>query len=797
MPKYYVAGIPFDSENALMHYGVKGMKWDQHIFGPDANTKYINWMDVGKMASSKGPSQFTDTKSGGKNPIVSTRNGSQQKGPGLVRSALDKGAQLRYQANQAANQAGKAIGSAAGQALKASSNFLTGNQAQKDLSNAQRSYNFNKKQLVNNARLYNQGISDIRNGMDQTADANRRWYANHDPELYDAIDRDWDKGRQLQQTGREKAETSRNRANDVMKSFLNAKSNRDNAQKSLDSTLPSIANRASEGAKGFINSAGKWISNAAGDVGKSASDAAGWLGDRAGDVGKASTNAWNGVTGAANQAGNWIGDRASDVGDWLGGRADYVGKAATNAWEGAKGAANDVRDFFVGNPDQQNASRMMRNPERSNQGGVLGAAGQWIGDRAGDVAGAATNAWNGVTGAVGDAGQWIGDRAGDVAGAATDAWNSVSGAAGDAGRWIGDRAGDVGEFFTGKNAAQALSDAHRRSVESGNKGFGADVDTARENWRRTLPGMVDYVTDNVRENIIPGIGEAATKAWNGVRGAANSVGDEANEGQKRDRENYTNDLNSAQDILRTAKTASEREDALRNMISTMDNYGGFENEHPFYDDTQLGDYALRAKNNLDKIDHLQSNLDKGWYDGESADRARKELAEAKIDNELLVGEFYNNPNASGKWGPDGLVGKYENTPDNVSQQDWDRYVYENYGHYPNRGRREANSIGKVTPTLNDDQQKQIDYWTGVIDNNIKNFDDYYHDVLLNPIYANATRQDVMRNLLDQKDYWQNRAYREDVRHSAIDDKPDGVTDTFWKNYVASGGTREQYERDWR
>ena len=31
MPKYYVAGIPFDSENALMHYGVKGMKWDKHM----------------------------------------------------------------------------------------------------------------------------------------------------------------------------------------------------------------------------------------------------------------------------------------------------------------------------------------------------------------------------------------------------------------------------------------------------------------------------------------------------------------------------------------------------------------------------------------------------------------------------------------------------------------------------------------------------------------------------------------------------------------------------------------------
>lgn len=643
MPKYYVAGIPFDSENALMHYGVKGMKWDQHIFGPDANTKYINWMDVGKMASSKGPSQFTDTGSGGKNPIVSTRNGSQQKGPGLVRSALDKGAQLRYQANQAANQAGKAIGSAAGQALKAGSNFLTGNQAQKDLSNAQRSYNFNKKQLVNNARLYNQGISDIRNGMDQTADANRRWYANHDPELYDAIDRDWDKGRQLQQTGREKAETSRNRANDVMKSFLNAKSNRDNAQKSLDSTLPSIANRASEGAKGFINSAGKWVSNAAGDVGKAASDAAGWLGDRAGDVEKAATNAWNGVTGAVGDAGQWIGDRAGDV------------------------------------------------------AGAASQAGQWIGDRAGDVAGAATNAWKGVTGAANSVGDWVGDRASDVG-------RAVSGATGDAGKWIGNAAGDAGRWISGaaNDVGKAASDA------------------------------AGWVGDRAGD-----VGRTATNAWNGVSDAASKAG------------NWIGDR--AQDVGNFVSEMANPHVQIDG-DRLMDNYRNYLNEHP---------------------ENPQSPAHEEWL-------------KEQIRNDPQLREYYEQ-NIKERTIPEQTIKEQIIPEQTIPEQTIPEQRITEYG--PRSTPRD--------PRLNDAQQKQVDYWDGVIQKRIDDFDNYYNGIVSDPRWQNYTRQDVMDDLLRQQDYWRNRAYRENLQHSELDNRPDGVSDAFWKQYVADGGTREQYERDWR
>lgn len=45
---------------------------------------------------------------------------------------------------------------------------------------------------------------------------------------------------------------------------------------------------------------------------------------------------------------------------------------------------------------------------------------------------------------------------------------------------------------------------------------------------------------------------------------------------------------------------------------------------------------------------------------------------------------------------------------------------------------------------------------------------------------------------------QIRAYYESMlKHSDLSDKPEGVGEAFWKNYIAHGGTREDYERDWR
>lgn len=775
MPKYYVAGIPFDSENALMHYGVKGMKWDKHIFGPDANTKYINWMDVGKLASSKRPSQFTDTASdrsasqGG-----ALRTSSQQKGPGLVRSALDKGAQLRYKANQAVNQAGKAIGSAAtsaaraaGGALNASSNFLTGNQSRSNLSDAQRSYDYNKKQMVNNARLYNQGKANLANATNLTNEASQRYVNastgdNPNPDALNNLTNDLNRATEIANTANEQMQTSTNRKNDILDKTLAARENLNQAQNAYDNTLPGIASRAGQGAKGFINSAGKWVSNAAGDVGKAAtnawngvtgwlggaakdvgkaaSDAAGWVGDRADDVGKAATNAWNGVTGAANQAGDWIGDRASDV-----------GKAATNAWEGAKGAAGDVRDFFVGNPDQQNASRMMRNPERSNQGGILGAAGDWIGDRAQDVGNAANQAWNGVSGAASQAGQWIGDTAQK---AWESPWVNPVKAINVAGDWIGDRAGDVGR--------------------------------------------------------------AATTAWNGVRGAANTIGDWFSDGSdKRQalgeairndnmlsgisrefvKENYPNEYDKLVNDQNSAKEARSK---------AVEDYMNFSNNpvntvaREFNLPNAKGNWAYAVPGNeqyLDKFNEAwipKTENISDWFTGNNY----KKEADKRSD---WANEWDRKADEVDSYGLPSIA---QDARDYASKdREYENALRNMYNNAPQQkiSNFASNAWNGVTGAAN-----SVGDWAGnaardvgnAAGSTMKALENAYGDASKWVVDNAGTVRDAVTGAALGTADWAVQQYK-NLFHSAIDDKPDGVTDTFWKNYVASGGTREQYERDWR
>lgn len=262
MAKYYVAGIPFDDKDCLKHYGVKGMKWDQHLFGVDANTKYLgDWFKKAGQNIGK----FTT------NAINGAGKAAQNAGKWVGSTARNVGNAVGTAANNVGNwagQAGKDIGNAANQANKwagtavnNAANFVTGNKARDDLQKAKNSFFIGRGGRVNAA------------------------------------------------------------------------------QKAYDQTLPGAVEKAANGAKGYINSAGKWVSTAANDaqkwanqagqditktagnvgnaIGEAANNVGNWVGDRAKDVGNAATNAWNGVTNAANDAGQWIGDRASDVGNWF------------------------------------------------------------------------------------------------------------------------------------------------------------------------------------------------------------------------------------------------------------------------------------------------------------------------------------------------------------------------------------------------------------------------------------------------------------------------------------------------
>lgn len=274
-------------------------------------------------------------------------------------------------------------------------------------------------------------------------------------------------------------------------------------------------------------------------------------------------------------------------------------------------------------------------------------------------------------------------------------------------------------------ARKEMENAHDRTLQGIVSNTGKSVDTARKNaskWLENRFGDVRTAADNVgksvgkaAENIGKSVGKAAKDAGESVGKAANKglegakefvktvTGQKAKE-EKEEKEQQQNErrasIDTAEKYLTDAKTASEREKGLRELIKAHDsgltkgiNERGDNNQL----DTKMGHWLARAKKNLDNIDRLDNNIKKGYYSGKELEQAKQEIAENRIDNELLVGEMYGNKNASGKFGP---MYSYENgekqldqkniypdrVPDNVSKQDWDRYLAKNYGYYPKRDR---------------------------------------------------------------------------------------------------------------
>ena len=144
-----------------------------------------------------------------------------------------------------------------------------------------------------------------------------------------------------------------------------------------------------------------------------------------GQVSGAAQNAYNGARNAANQVGDWVGDRARDVGN-----------AAVNAY---KDANNFVDKNITGNSDRSLArslnmvadafpnsdtSSVRRSAEESQAkadnslfgriGNAANQVGDWVGDRAQDVAGAAQNAYNGAREVAGQAGSAVSNAASSV-----------------------------------------------------------------------------------------------------------------------------------------------------------------------------------------------------------------------------------------------------------------------------------------------------------------------------------------------------------------------------------------------
>ena len=710
MPKYYVAGIPFDSEDCLRHKGVPGMHWGQHIFGPDANTKYINWMkDIGKFA------------------------------------------------NNAANTVSNAATSAAravGGALNKSANFVTGNQARENLNNA--------KANVTNVQSGRSKVNDAYARYDQlkgseaqhrrSADGWRDSLSKRAPlenfgRNQDRINADNEDRRANRDANR--AEIAKMKADRMAERQRNAetqaRAEAKNAQQAYDRTLPGAAENAARGAQGFLNSAGKWVSTAANDVGNAAKQAGQWIGDTA-------QKAWESPLvnpeKAVNVAGQWIGDRANDL-----------GKAATNAYNDVSKAVsgngveadvseriakkyglNSVEDVLA--MDRATAEKMLQEYDaevsKAKDNSLFGrisnasnAVGNWVGDRAKDVGNVATDAWNGVTDAANQAGDWIGDRARDVGNVATDAWNGVSDAANQAGQWIGDRANDVGK------AAGSAVNAVGNAANDAGQWIG---DRARDVGNWFTGGDKGQQAADLREQAKALQERGDAMVDQGTKGISDSIYAEP-------------PVNMSPDNSAYAQRAKDDSEAMfRKGLSTRNQ--GY--------DLQDDAYALR-----NQAAHLQSAYDAA--PGQQLRAGAEAVGNAASNAAKAIG---NAANSAVNWVGDRASDIGDTVLQRARQQAADDH-----------SQAVRNAYERVAEKYGMDLNKHPVLW----DKNA---------------YSELERElkqaysDYSKRLEEIEKHPVGNAIGS-LFHSELDNRPEGVGEAFWKNYIAHGGTREDYERDWR
>ena len=921
MGRYYVAGIPFDSENSLKHYGVKNMEWGKHKFGLDADPRYIKWLkDAGKnigsfatkaaqavgSAVNKGanfvtgnqdranaaakrseatfynrkastmagstknarPSQWFDKDSGltgreysqmiadeqrvnaskaakanqqaneyerrANNAVIP----SVQRAAGNVRDWAGQQAQNAGKAigtatgnasnwaNQQIQNAGKAIGTAAGNAgnwvnqqaqnvgkaipgaVKNVGDFFSNRDEYQRLNELSKHYNSNtgkwdseenRKAFYNAQNAYNshpltaipnmarqigsnisngpvgdfaRGVgemanqvgSNVKNFVDYniTGEGQRRiadmLMQNPDQvnKIYEHDGSGWKQTNQY--TNAEAADRALAEANNTP---LGRVSN--------------VANKAAEGAKGFLNSAGKWVSgtanNAKDAVSKAASDAtkgasgflnsAGrWVSNAAGNVKDAAQNAGNTIGEAANNARGGIGGFFDRVGDTVRGAADSVGdwgrEAAGNIGGAISGAADNVRDWA--------------GQQAQNVGGAVQNAGNWIGDRARDVGEAVSGAagkvadvalWpatrEDVANAAGNVRDWAGQQAQNVGGffdrvgdwgreAAKNVGGAISGAAGNVrdwagqtagnvGGWIGDRVNDVGGAISGAagnvrdylgnkddaRRAAEISDAHYDpfnktwdSPES-EQAFNDAVAAYNNSPQTRLRNATNDVGDWAR-NTVPGLANQAGQ-WLGQQ--AQNVGGAISgaAGNVRDWAGQ-----AAQNVGNFISEIANPHYQL-NTQQMMDNYRQYLNDHP---------------ENLQSPQHAEWLRDQIRNDPQLRAYYEQNIREQTIPEQTIPEQTIPEQRISNR----------------SEELDMDRLVNDVYpGRY-------------------------------------KDFEDYYNYRISDPRWQNYTREDLTDDLI-------RMGYNKRISHSALNEKPDSVSDAFWAKFTADGGTREDYERDWR
>lgn len=730
MAKYYVAGIPFDSENAIQHYGVKGMKWNQHLFGLDANDKYINWFEKAKSNVGKFANKAAANVS------------------------------------NAARNVGNAVGTAVGTAVNRGANFVTGNQARANLDSAIKESNKATVRRMNAEQTYKKDApkreAQLASKSAQlargTAEAARKSFESRNPLDYAGKNKDYDTAKnaekmasQFQRQSDDAKKLARQVDREYREDLRRAQNeefakNRavEKAEREYNRTLPGAVQNAGSKAMGFVD---RLVSPVASTVGKAAQDVGNWAGERAAEVG-------NAVGEAARNVGDWAGDRARDVGNWAGGKiatavnspaikpvADFVtGNKAREDMDDARlenlRAANNMMVYEdetgdITNPEKEadykteeakrfreqasgrspidyankrndyntaaelqrqadDASRLANqvNRERREEGRFLAndlrdkelRYEQAKKDYARTFPGAAEKVSYWVNENSRNIGDWVGDRARDVG-------ETVS----NVGNWVGDRASDVGSAVS--DAAQNVGDA----VSGAAKNAG--------DWIGDRASDVGSAVSGAAQNVGNAVGEATQKALDAAGEAAQNVGNAAK-----------NVGSAVSDAARNARY--DVEDWAENAIDTIS-----------------GKNRARANHN----DQMQKYK-----------------------------EMVSSPDISSD-------DKEQILRDMIAAED------------------DAVSKGLVTKK---DTIFGGPYTSAVLRRNLIGLD------RLEKQYRYATPSEKeelikeMQKLRDENEDIMNIKLKLGINHSSIEEKPDGVSDAFWSNYIAHGGTREQYDNDW-
>lgn len=270
----------------------------------------------------------------------------------------------------------------------------------------------------------------------------------------------------------------------------------------------------------------------------------GWFAQAGKDIGDTVVGAWNTASGAVSDAANWVGDRLREGGEWalasMGDVGEWIGDRANDLntwWNGQDVEVNDngrtrqahqtgareaIEDWWNGrdtvNYEDGRYRRTHEAGARENIGNALNAAGQWIGNAAGDVGRTVGNAANA-------AGQWVGNAAGDVGRTVGNAANGLADNVLGSYQIVGTDANGnpiYGNQRQGglvnrtiNSANQAMQDARNfvTGVEPGSREAAPYFDLRTGQW-----------VDPVQPSLGTRIGNAANDAWNGVTGAVNDAG---------------------------------------------------------------------------------------------------------------------------------------------------------------------------------------------------------------------------------------------------------------------------------